>query len=278
MTEPMTESGQVERAARRAIARAKARGAAEVVPDDLLVGALSDVSRFGVAWIGRWAVDVGALAANGAVEAPDAPVPAPRLRRAHRRALRAGGRPGPGGRGRQHGARPPPGRLRRRGVAGRARPGRRGVSPPARRSAGVTGRTEGPAGAPADREMVVEANRRAQIPFEAIHPSMEMTPDEASAFTEGYPERGRISGANEARKRRRPGEHPPGLRVHELRLGDVVVPVADRRDEVVAVAVVEQTGLGRDQEDEARAEEDLSQMATHWRLLSRIGGDVRVGS
>lgn len=28
-----------------------------------------------------------------------------------------------------------------------------------------------------DREMVVEANRRAQIPFEAIHPSMEMTPD-----------------------------------------------------------------------------------------------------
>lgn len=77
MTEPMTESGQVERAARRAIARAKARGASEVVPDDLLVGALSEVSRFGVAWIGRWAVDVGTLAANGAGEAPDAPVPAP---------------------------------------------------------------------------------------------------------------------------------------------------------------------------------------------------------
>lgn len=57
----MTESGQVERAARRAIARAKARGDVEVTPDDLLVGALSEVSRFGVAWIGRWAVDVRAL-------------------------------------------------------------------------------------------------------------------------------------------------------------------------------------------------------------------------
>ncbi|MBW3661118.1 MAG: DUF4242 domain-containing protein [Gemmatimonadetes bacterium] len=28
-----------------------------------------------------------------------------------------------------------------------------------------------------DREMVAEANRRAQIPFERIHASMEMTPD-----------------------------------------------------------------------------------------------------
>lgn len=62
----MTESGQVERAARRAIARAKARGDTEVTPDDLLVGALSEVSRFGVAWIGDRAVDVRALARNGA--------------------------------------------------------------------------------------------------------------------------------------------------------------------------------------------------------------------
>ena len=29
-----------------------------------------------------------------------------------------------------------------------------------------------------DRDLVVEANRRAQIPFEEIHTSMEMTPDE----------------------------------------------------------------------------------------------------
>lgn len=63
--EGMTESGQVERAARRAIARAKERGDVEVTPDDLLVGALSEVSRFGVAWIGRWAVDVRALDGDG---------------------------------------------------------------------------------------------------------------------------------------------------------------------------------------------------------------------
>lgn len=62
----LIETGQVERAARRAIARAKRRGSTEVTADDLLVGALEEVSRFGVAWIGDWAVDVAAL--DGATE------------------------------------------------------------------------------------------------------------------------------------------------------------------------------------------------------------------
>ena len=57
----MTESGQVERAARAAITRAKGRGAEEVSPDDLLVGALDELSRFGIAWIGGWALDVRPL-------------------------------------------------------------------------------------------------------------------------------------------------------------------------------------------------------------------------
>lgn len=52
---------RVERAARRAIARAKRRSAEEVTPDDLLVGALLEASRFGIAWIGEWALDVRAL-------------------------------------------------------------------------------------------------------------------------------------------------------------------------------------------------------------------------
>lgn len=52
---------RVERAARRAIARAKRRSAEDVTPDDLLVGALLEASRFGIAWIGEWALDVRAL-------------------------------------------------------------------------------------------------------------------------------------------------------------------------------------------------------------------------
>lgn len=57
----MTESRQVERAARRAIARAKSRGDEQVTPDDFLVGALAELSRFGIAWIGEWAVELRAL-------------------------------------------------------------------------------------------------------------------------------------------------------------------------------------------------------------------------
>lgn len=77
----MTETGRVERVARRAIARAKRRGAAEVSADDLLLGALGEISRFGVAWIGDRAVDVEALG-NGAGAADGAtgnaaPVPGP---------------------------------------------------------------------------------------------------------------------------------------------------------------------------------------------------------
>lgn len=83
----MTESGQVERAARRAIARAKSRRSEEVTPDDLLLGLLGEVSRFGVAWIGEWPIDVasldggapggnGAPAADGDAAAAPAPRPA----------------------------------------------------------------------------------------------------------------------------------------------------------------------------------------------------------
>lgn len=81
----MRESGQVERAARRGIARAKDRADEMVTPDDLLVGALSEISRFGVAWIGNWAVDVRALSEKSPEQGDvpsraterDAQVPAP---------------------------------------------------------------------------------------------------------------------------------------------------------------------------------------------------------
>lgn len=66
---PVTDSSQVGRAARVAIARAKARKSAEVTADDLLLGLLSEVSRFGIAWIGDWAIDIrsleGASSTNG---------------------------------------------------------------------------------------------------------------------------------------------------------------------------------------------------------------------
>lgn len=57
----MNETGQVERAARRAIGLAKRRGDDEVGADDLLLGALEEISRFGIAWIGERAVDLRAL-------------------------------------------------------------------------------------------------------------------------------------------------------------------------------------------------------------------------
>ncbi|MDX1568235.1 MAG: Clp protease N-terminal domain-containing protein, partial [Longimicrobiales bacterium] len=61
----MNDTGQVEQAAKRAIARAKGRGAEEVTPDDLLMGALLEISRFGIAWIGERPIDVGRLSENG---------------------------------------------------------------------------------------------------------------------------------------------------------------------------------------------------------------------
>lgn len=68
----MTESVQVERAAREAIARAKARGDGNVTPDDLLAGALAQVSRFGIAWIGPWPIDVRDLDDGAAGDGGDA--------------------------------------------------------------------------------------------------------------------------------------------------------------------------------------------------------------
>ncbi|HKK28687.1 MAG TPA: helix-turn-helix domain-containing protein [Gemmatimonadota bacterium] len=56
-----TETGQVERAARRAIGLARRRGDDEVSAGDLLVGALAEISRFDVAWIGDRPVDLRAL-------------------------------------------------------------------------------------------------------------------------------------------------------------------------------------------------------------------------
>lgn len=73
------QSGRMARAARRAIARAKGRGDEEVTPDDLLVGALAEVSRFGIAWIGDWALEVSELqdgAAPPPRDAPEEPSPA----------------------------------------------------------------------------------------------------------------------------------------------------------------------------------------------------------
>lgn len=78
----MTETGRVSRAARRAIARAKRRGSDAVTPDDLLVGLLAEASRFGIALIGGWAIDVAELEGRGdgegpAPQGPPAPAYAP---------------------------------------------------------------------------------------------------------------------------------------------------------------------------------------------------------
>ncbi|HKK07732.1 MAG TPA: helix-turn-helix domain-containing protein [Gemmatimonadota bacterium] len=78
----MTETGQVERAARRAIGLARRRGDDEVRADDLLVGALAEISRFDVAWIGERAVDLRELrtadeaATGGDGAGPEASSPA----------------------------------------------------------------------------------------------------------------------------------------------------------------------------------------------------------
>lgn len=75
----MTGSVRVQRAARRAIARARALEADEITPDDLLAGALLEIGRFGIAWIGDWPIEVAGLE-NGAgpdqEPGPDEPAPA----------------------------------------------------------------------------------------------------------------------------------------------------------------------------------------------------------
>lgn len=60
----MSESEKVTRAATSAIARAKRRGSEQVTPDDLLVGLLREIARFGVAVVGSWAIDVESLEAD----------------------------------------------------------------------------------------------------------------------------------------------------------------------------------------------------------------------
>jgi excisionase family DNA binding protein len=50
-----------EAAAAFAIARAKKRGAREITPDDLLIGCLRTVSRFGIVQLGVWGIDLEAL-------------------------------------------------------------------------------------------------------------------------------------------------------------------------------------------------------------------------
>ncbi len=49
---------------RAAIARAKRRGSSEVSADDLLVGLLQGMARFGVAIVGKWAIDLEELGEN----------------------------------------------------------------------------------------------------------------------------------------------------------------------------------------------------------------------
>lgn len=63
----MKESDPLVAAARAAIGRAKRRGDDEVTPDDLLVGALGQLSRFGIALVGPWALDVSELEGDSEV-------------------------------------------------------------------------------------------------------------------------------------------------------------------------------------------------------------------
>lgn len=57
----MQETEDVVRACRAAIRRAKQRGSDKVTPEDLLVGILQAIARFGIAFIGPWAIDLEAL-------------------------------------------------------------------------------------------------------------------------------------------------------------------------------------------------------------------------
>lgn len=68
----MKETDPVNGAARAAISRAKARGAEEVTPDDLLAGALGELARFGIALVGPWAIDIAGLDGAASLEEPAA--------------------------------------------------------------------------------------------------------------------------------------------------------------------------------------------------------------
>ena len=57
----MRRSDPLVRVARAAIGRAKRRGDDEVTPDDLLVAALGEVARFGMALVGPWTFDLAEL-------------------------------------------------------------------------------------------------------------------------------------------------------------------------------------------------------------------------
>lgn len=57
----MQETEDVVRACRAAIKRAKQRGSDKVTPEDLLVGILQVIARFGIAFIGPWTIDLEAL-------------------------------------------------------------------------------------------------------------------------------------------------------------------------------------------------------------------------
>lgn len=61
----MRRTDPIARVARGAIGRAKRRDRKQVTPDDLLAAALGELARFGVAWVGPWAVDVASLDGGG---------------------------------------------------------------------------------------------------------------------------------------------------------------------------------------------------------------------
>lgn len=59
-------------ATRAAIARARRRGGSEVSPDDLLIGLLKGMARFGLAIVGTWAIDLAGLGEDWLEERPRA--------------------------------------------------------------------------------------------------------------------------------------------------------------------------------------------------------------
>jgi excisionase family DNA binding protein len=61
---------QVSLALRSAIAAAKARGQEEISGDDLLLGCLFAISRFGVVRLGNWTIDLEPFGLNWMIEPP----------------------------------------------------------------------------------------------------------------------------------------------------------------------------------------------------------------
>jgi excisionase family DNA binding protein len=54
----LSGNGTIAKASKAAIARAKSRAADQVSADDLLVGSLQSISRFGISLIGPWTIDL----------------------------------------------------------------------------------------------------------------------------------------------------------------------------------------------------------------------------